>query len=282
MRRGTVTNRVIGVAALAFATTLSGCAAIPFIPTIAHVAPRALFGDKPPSQTAQTKPSTQPDPPDPVLTKAIEAKPAGDGDSGITIDQQDRIAFAPASPGSIPLRVNAVDLVSDMKARTVGDVVTVQVVESFSSESKAGTDLANKRALTAGIPNLFTAVESLAAHNPLLNLSSMANASSDNSTTGTGDMTAADTFTATVSALVTAVNPSGTLSIKGERKLKVNGEDDTIKLSGVVRPQDIDSNNSVQSTQIADLQLSITGEGLIRDKQGNGLGTRAMDWLWIF
>jgi flagellar basal body L-ring protein FlgH len=53
--------------------------------------------------------------------------------------------------GSIPLRVNAVDLVGDLKARNVGDLVTVQVVESFSSESKAGTDLANKRSLTVNL-----------------------------------------------------------------------------------------------------------------------------------
>lgn len=270
------------VAASLIAGALEGCAVIPFVPTIAHVAPRMLFPGHDPAQTAATNAPSPPAAPDPLLTKAIGARPALEGDTGVMIDQQERVTFAPASPGSIPLRVSAVDLVGDVKARNVGDVVTVQVIESFSSESKAGTNLSNQRSLTAGLPNLFGAVESLAKHNPLLNLGSMANASSANSSTGTGDMTAADTFTATVSALVVAVNPSGTLTIRGERNLKINGEDDTIHISGVVRPQDIDSNDSVSSTQLADLQLSITGEGQIRDKQGNGLGTRAMDWLWLF
>jgi len=278
-----MTIRLVKLAAAgAIAAGLAGCAVVPFVPTIVQVVPRVLFPDHQPAQQAAAKTPPQPDPPDPALAKAITARPALEGDTGVAIDQQDRVTFMPAAPGSIPLRVTAVSLVDDVKAHNIGDVVTVQVTESFSSESKAGTDLSNKRSLNTAMPNLFTAVESLAKHNPLLNLSSLANASSDNSSTGSGDMTAADTFTATVSALVVAVNPSGTLTIKGERRLKVNGEDDTIHISGVVRPQDIDSNDSVSSTQVADLQLSITGQGQIRDKQGNGLGTRAMDWLWLF
>jgi flagellar L-ring protein precursor FlgH len=82
--------------------------------------------------------------------------------------------------------------------------------------------------------------------------------------------------------VVVAVNPSGTLSVRGERQLRVNGEDDTIHLAGVVRPQDIDSNDAISSAQVADLDLSITGQGQIRDKQGDGLGTRLLDWLWLF
>jgi len=277
-----MTTRLLKLAAAGVsAAALAGCAAVPFVPTMVSVVPKVLFPDHQPAQQTANTPSP-PDPPDPALAKAITARPAFEGDTGVAIDQQDRVTFMPEAPGSIPLRVSAVSLVDDVKAHNIGDVVTVQVIESFSSESKAGTNLSNQRSLQAGLPNFFGAVESLAKHNPLLNLSNMANASSTNASTGTGDMTAADTFTATVSALVVAVNPSGTLTIRGERRLKINGEDDTIHISGVVRPQDIDSNDSVSSTQVADLQLSITGQGQIRDKQGNGLGTRAMDWLWVF
>ncbi len=95
-------------------------------------------------------------------------------------------------------------------------------------------------------------------------------------------MSAGDTFTATVSSVVVAVNPTGTLSIRGDRQVRVNGEDDTIRLSGVVRPEDLDSNNTVSSTLVANLQVSMVGEGQIRDKQGNGLGTRLFDWVWPF
>jgi len=258
---------------------LQGCAVLPFAPIIAHVAPRMLFpSHQPGQQTAAATPAQ----PDPAIENAIAAPPAATGDTGVGIDQQDRVAFTPAAQGSIPLRVAAVDLVSDVKARSVGDIVTVNVLESINTESKAQTSLANKRSINAGVPNLFAATEYLGKQNPLLNIASMINGNSVNSTDGQGDMTAADTFVATVSTVVTAVNPSGTLTIKGDRKVKVNGEDDTIHLSGVVRPQDIDSNNMVPSTQVADLEVSISGEGQIRDKQGDGIGTRLFDWLWLF
>jgi flagellar L-ring protein FlgH len=59
----------------------------------------------------------------------------------------------------------------------------------------------------------------------------------------------------------------------------VNGEDDVIHISGVVRPEDLDSNNSISSGLVADLEVSLLGQGQIRDKQGNGIGTRLFDWL---
>jgi flagellar L-ring protein precursor FlgH len=130
------------------------------------------------------------------------------------------------------------------------------------------------------MPNLFGVAEGWAAKNPMVNLNSLLNGSTDNASTGTGDMSAADTFTATVSAVVVAVNPSGTLSIKGDRHVRVNGEDDTIHMSGVIRPQDLDSNNMISSGQVADLEVSMLGQGQVRDKQGNGVGTRLFDWLW--
>jgi flagellar L-ring protein precursor FlgH len=264
------------IAAMFLAAILPGCAVLPFVPTIAHVAPRMLFPNHDPSASHGAPALT----PDPQIESAVAT--SSSGDTGITIADQDRVTFVPAAPGSIPLRVAAADLVADVKARTIGDVITVNVVESINGESKAVTSLANKRSIEGGIPNLFTFTEGLGKYNPLLNLSSMINSTTDNTTDGQGDMTAADTFTANVSAVVTAVNPSGTLSIKGERQLQINGEDDTIRLSGVVRPEDINSDDTVDSSEVADLEVSITGQGQIRDKQGNGFGTRLFDWLWLF
>jgi flagellar L-ring protein precursor FlgH len=261
---------------LAFAILGNGCAVIPFIPMIASVPKLLVPQPKPVDPVADAKPKD----PDPVVRDAI-SKPVV-GDAGVMIPQLDRVAYQPNAEGSIPLRVAAVDLVSDVKAHAVGDIVTINVSEAISSEAKAGTSISNQRSLSAGVPNLFGAAESVAQHNPTVNLSSLINAQSANATTGTGDMSAEDTFTATISAVVVAVNPSGTLSIKGDRQVIVNGEDDTIHVSGVIRPQDLDSNNTITSGQIADLQIGMAGQGQIRDKQGNGLGTRIFDWIWAF
>jgi flagellar L-ring protein precursor FlgH len=268
---------------IAIGTIVQGCAAaIPFLPALASAVPGLLMMPMGSSHKNETIGDTKPIERDPAIQQAISAPAAIPGDSGMLIPQQDRVSFQPAAEGSIPLRVGAVDIVSDLKARAVGDIVTVNVVESMSSESKAATSLGKTSSISAGMPNLLSGTEWLSKHYPLLNTGSLINGSSASSTTGAGDMSANDTFTATVSSIVVAVNPSGTLSIKGDRHVRVNGEDDTIRLSGVVRPEDLDSNNMVSSTQVADLEVSMTGQGEIHDKQGNGLGTRAFDWLWPF
>ena len=263
---------------ISLALLSQGCAVIPFIPLIAEV-PKLLTPSPSPSSVQPIADAT-PHQQDPAMHKAIATPP--DGDSGVMTAQLDRVSFQPGAEGSIPLRVAGVDLVSDVKAHSVGDIITVNVSEAIASEAKAETSLENKRSISAGMPNLFGVAESLGKQNPMVNLSSLINGSTDNETTGTGDMAATDTFTATVSAIVIAVNPSGTLSIKGDRHVRVNGEDDTIHISGVIRPQDLDSNNMVSSSQVADLEVSMLGQGQIRDKQGNGVGTRLFDWLWAF
>jgi flagellar L-ring protein precursor FlgH len=277
IRRRAALLAILGAGVL----SLGGCAVLPFAPVIAHAVPRMLFPNEDPNSPASNH-TSQPPAPDQQIASAVAAPLSVPGDTGVNIDQHDRVAFTPAAPGSIPLRVNAADLVSDVKAHAIGDVLTVYVTEAVASEDKAGTTLSNQRAISAGLPNFFGVVESLAVKQPNVNLGSLINGDSTNTSTGAGDMTAADTFTATVSAVVTAVNPAGTLTIRGQRSLQVNGEDDTIHLSGVVRPADIDSTDSVASAQIADLDLSITGEGQSRDQQGSGLATRLFDWLWLF
>ena len=265
---------------VAIGTIVQGCAALPFIPLIAAVP--GVLNTQLPAKKPQTLGDDKPVVQDPKIQQAIAAPPALPGDSGMMIPQEDRVAFQPAAEGSIPLRVGADDLVSDVKARAVGDIVTVNVVESMSSESKAATSLSKSTSISAGLPNLLSGSEWLGKHYPLLNTSSLVNGQSANASTGAGDMSANDTFTATVTSVVVAVNPSGTLSIRGDRHVQVNGEDDTIRLSGIVRPADLDSNNSISSALVADLQVSMIGAGEIRDKQGNGVGTRVFDWIWPF
>ena len=104
------------------------------------------------SKPVENKPMTT----DSEIQQAITAPGQVSGDRGVDIAQQDRISFHPAAEGSIPLRVGAVDLSSDEKARSVGDIVTVDVVESISSEAKAATSLAKSSSISARLPNLLS------------------------------------------------------------------------------------------------------------------------------
>jgi flagellar basal body L-ring protein FlgH len=162
-------------------TVIQGCAAaIPLLPMLASVptllmTPMSSSKSKDANQIAN-KPMTS----DPEMQAAITAKSQTPGDRGVDIPQQDQVSFHPNAEGSIPMRVGAVDMVSDDKARSVGDIVTVNVVESMSSESKAGTSLSKTSALNAGMPNLLSGIESLSKEFPLLNTSSLINTSSSN------------------------------------------------------------------------------------------------------
>lgn len=258
--------------------TLNGCAVVPFAPTIAHVAPRMLFPGHQPAgapDPAATPDNSPPDPP-PAATQNTaaadsESKPAQGSD-----------APAQLADGTIPLRLANTDFTSDSKAHDVGDILMVNVAEAVNGETMAQTDLSNKRSVASGLPNMFTAAESLAKHNPLLNLASLLNGSAENDTSGKGDMAATDTINATVAVSVVKTLPTGKLKVTGERSIRINGEHDTLRLTGLVDPGDIDSDNSIPSSRVADLHISLTGSGLIRDKQGGGWGTRLVDWLWLF
>jgi len=268
----------ITIALAAF--TLAGCAAavIPLAPTIAHVAPRILFPGHDPANNANKQAAPADDTPlDPQT--APNAAAAADANAK---PAPDRAPDSQLADGTIPMRAAYMDTVSDLKAHKVGDVITVNVSETINGQSSAQTTLTNKRAASAALPNMFGAAESLAKHNPLLNLSSLLNGTSENDASGQGAMSASDTFSATMSVLVVGVSSGGVFKVAGDRRMQINGEDDTIHLSGMVRPEDIDSNNSVASGQIADLRISFSGSGLIRDKQGGGWGSRLMDWAWMF
>jgi flagellar L-ring protein precursor FlgH len=76
--------------------------------------------------------------------------------------------------------------------------------------------------------------------------------------------------------------PNDHLLIQGQRHLRINNETEVVTLTGIVRPQDIDRNNTVPSTKVAEARLEIAGVGVISDKQRQGWLTRIFDHIWPF
>ncbi|GEM_PF-691268 len=201
--------------------------------------------------------------------------------SGITITPHQTAEGLP-SDGTIPIKLATISAVSDVKAHQVGDIVTVNISEAINGQAQANTNLSNARTTKSGLPGFFGATAALASHNPFLDTQNLVNATYNQSTQGGGAMTASDTFTANVSAVVVALTPSGNLYIKGDRRVLIHGEYDVIHLSGIVRPQDLDSNNTVPSNLVANLHLTFSGKGHVHDQQRAGAGSRLLDWLWPF
>ena len=107
-------------------------------------------------------------------------------------------------------------------------------------------------------------------------------ASVNNTNQGSGSVTRNGTLTGTISALITEILPSGNFKIEGRRSVTVNHEEQIMVLRGVIRPQDINFDNTIASISIADASISLTGEGVVADEQRKGWLAKILGKVWPF
>jgi flagellar L-ring protein precursor FlgH len=110
----------------------------------------------------------------------------------------------------------------------------------------------------------------------------MFKASMANKFDGTGSTGREETMTAAITARVLEVLPNGYLYIQGRRQIRVNNEVQHMVLSGIIRPVDISTDNTILSSFISDARIEYTGSGPVSDKQRPGWGTRIIDVIWPF
>ena len=191
--------------------------------------------------------------------------------------------------GSLWAENRAVSYYEDLRARRVGDSVTVDIVENTSSSMDANTKASRTSSIDAGISQMAGYMRALEEANRRLNKDKdgelnniLFKASMENKFDGKGTSDRKGQVTASIGAVVTEVLPNGNLMIFGRREMKVNNEMQTIMVSGIVRPEDIDTSNRVKSTYIANARIEYTGKGVLADKQRPGWGTRILDHVWPF
>jgi flagellar L-ring protein precursor FlgH len=155
-------------------------------------------------------------------------------------------------------------VIRDLKAREVGDVLTVIITETSSASSKADTSTKKDDELstTAGIGPILSSIL------PELSGSTSMESSGSGSTTRSGSLSARMTV------VVKEVLPNGNLFVEGKRDVLVNKETQKLVLTGIVRPADISSGNTVPSYLVADAEIYYEGKGPIAGKQREGLIVR--------
>jgi len=99
---------------------------------------------------------------------------------------------------------------------------------------------------------------------------------------GEAETTRRGSLTASITVRVDAVDSTGNLYVRGDKVVSVNREQEHILLTGLVRPEDIASDNSVLSSRLADARIDYYGRGVVGDKQNVPLVHRLFDWLWPF
>jgi flagellar L-ring protein FlgH len=107
-----------------------------------------------------------------------------------------------------------------------------------------------------------------------------ANGSSKVGYDGKGGTSRAGNLVATISARVTNVLDNGTLVIEGSKVVEINDEKEIIKITGMVRPQDVQQNNVISSSSIADAQITYTGKGVVNDGHRPGFLARFLNWIF--
>jgi flagellar L-ring protein FlgH len=167
----------------------------------------------------------------------------------------------PAAPGH-PLR-----LMADHRAGQIGDLVYVQFdladanshTNNYSSQKSASAAGGSG----AGIFNL-----------PLVRLNN--SVSGQTSASIAQSAGGADSFTSTMMATVTGVLPSGALEITGDQGMSVNGRQQTLHITGTIRPEDIDNTDTVLASRVANVQAAFKGD----DQKNKGLLARIISWLF--
>jgi flagellar L-ring protein precursor FlgH len=167
-------------------------------------------------------------------------------------------------------------LYTDARALRENDLVVVKVEEVADAKRSADTDVTHDANATA-TAQFLTSLTDL-TQGPQGGLKG----GLDRQFRGTGSTARTERLTATVPALVRKVLPNGNLFIEGHRVVLVNSEEQHFYISGVVRPIDIDQENSVKSSMIAEAEVEFTGRGILSDNQRQGWLARHLGWLWPF
>ncbi|SRR6056297_502802 len=149
-----------------------------------------------------------------------------------------------------------------------GDIITVVIEEDASAIQTANTDT-----------NQSSSVDGSAGTGFFDFLKSFGFGYSD-SDSADGQTQRSGTLTADITTEIVGVNKNGNLKIEGKKVVKINGETQTIKLSGVVRPEDVDFENNVSSKNIAQAEIEYEGEGPVGDKQKPGLLGRLFNFIF--
>jgi flagellar L-ring protein precursor FlgH len=172
---------------------------------------------------------------------------------------------------------------TDQRAAKVGDLVTVRV----QITDKANFDNETKRSRTSaegfGLDHAFGLEQRMVKMLPKgAEAEALIKAESSSSSDGTGSIRRAEQLTTNVAAIVTQVLPNGNLVVEGKQEIRVNFEMRELIVAGVVRPEDIEADNTVDSAKIAQARIAYGGRGQITDVQQPRYGQQVMDVLLPF
>jgi flagellar L-ring protein precursor FlgH len=167
---------------------------------------------------------------------------------------------------------SAQSLFTDHRAYKVGDIITILIVEYSSAKSEANSS--NKRTNNKGLT--MTGGARTQSYMPLFGINGQTKNNFDND----AETSRKGSLTGKITASITDVTGNGNFIIKGEREVIVNGEKERMTVSGIIRPQDINRDNTILSVIIGDAKISYQGKGIVDKGQKPGFFSRFLGWFF--
>lgn len=177
---------------------------------------------------------------------------------------------AQATAGAIYAAGPSLQLYSDRRARDVGDLLTITLLENTQAQMSANTATSKESELAIGTPTIFGAAVTLGGKDIL---SATANGSRD--FTGRGNSAQSNRLQGNVTVTVMQRLPNGNLVVQGQKNLRLNQGDELVQVQGIVRAADIAPDNTIPSSRVADARIVYGGRGAVAQ-------SNAMGWLSRF
>ena len=167
------------------------------------------------------------------------------------------VISVPTNPATAAALAQPRSFFSDPRAREPGDMLTVIITEAASVAQTARTQSDKSQSLTGTI-------------NRSANDQTQKSGEIDSHYDGGGSIERKGKMVAKLAVRVVSVDDYGNLSIVGDQEILINNEKQTMHLAGVVRPSDIDTDNTVQSWRVSSAKIALTGQGFLSRKQSPG------------
>lgn len=171
----------------------------------------------------------------------------------------------------------------DSRAWRVGDIIKVNVEIKDNASLDNSTEQSRNGSDSLSIPNLFGKEKAIKANlSTSANLGSLVSTGTNRNHKGSGKVSRKESISTNIAATVVKVLPNGNLVIQGHQEIRVNYELREVRVAGIVRPQDISSEESIDTSKIAEARISYGGRGTVSDVQQPRAGSQVIDIISPF
>lgn len=178
------------------------------------------------------------------------------------------VIIMPMTKAASLWKTSKYEFFQNTRQHKIGDLITVIVIEKTEASQRASSSGSKEGSV------------SVSPGGGLLNFIPLISAAGELEHNASGSTSKDNRFQTSITAKVVEVLDNNILKIEGKRKIKIDGEEQEVVLTGYIREADITVNNTIISTFLADAEINLSGNGAINNKTTPGLLTRLLEWLF--